>query len=351
MLGAPALDGRGRAYVVVGAQLLMFEPQQTQPSWGYAVGGSIVGSPVYGVDGMVRVHSTDGHLHLVNELGERALAPVAVGPPLAHATPLVDGQSRTWIARSEGGLICVGADGTMARRPYYRSRRRFDCTGLILGDMLYAGTDDHYVRAIDLSGEEGENRWEDSAAKGRTGCPISAALAVSNEREILAISQDDHLYAFQRDGELAWKVALPGQVLGAPVVTREGLVLVGVSQAPRGQVARGALLAIDSATRTVRWQYQAGAPVESTPVIGDDDTIYFGDNSGTIHAVNAAGQQIWQEPVGVPVRSAGAILGPGIVMFGLDDGSLVALECSSTALASRGWPCLLGTATHAHQER
>ena len=79
-------------------------------------------------------------------------------------------------------------------------------------------------------------------------------------------------------------------------------------------------------------------------MIGDDDLVYFGDNSGTIHAVATThgvvpgGSAVWTAQVEAAVRSAGTILAPKRLAFGLDDDTLVVLECSSAGLAAEGWP-------------
>jgi outer membrane protein assembly factor BamB len=325
----------------MGASLVMFTHGDAAPQWTYLTGGPIPRSPVIGPDGLVRVHSTDGFLHIVKSDGSRACDPAAVGAPLGWATPLVDEQNRTWIALADGGLTFVEADGKPSGKPVYRTRRRFDCTGVILGDLLYIGSEDHFVHAIPLTAQRGENRWQ-GASLGRTGCAISAPLAVSRKQELLVVSQDDHLHAFGRDGTQSWSFPLPGQVLGSALVTGDDTIILGVSQTPRNQSARGLLLAIDGQTRRIRWQFAADEPIEGTPVIGDDGVVYCGDNAGVVYAVNRQGQLLWRANVGAPVRSAGTILSPGLVAFGAEDGSLVALKCSSQDLDDQGWPQLLG---------
>ena len=131
---------------------------------------------------------------------------------------------------------------------------------------------------------------------------------------------------------------MQGQILGSPVADRNGHIYLGLSQAPRGVEPRGALVCIDGNSHKVRWEYRTAAPVESTPVIGDDDLIYFGDNAGVIHAVDFSGKGQWTADVGSPVRSAGTFLAPHRLAFGLDNDSLVVLECSSGGLAAEGWP-------------
>ena len=103
---------------------------------------------------------------------------------------------------------------------------------------------------------------------------------------------------------------LPGQLLGSPVVDRHGHVYVGVSQAERGQPLKGFLVCVDGNSHKVRWQYPAAGPIESTPVIGDDDMLYFGDNSGKIHALDDRGTAQWTAQVESAVRSPGTIVAP-----------------------------------------
>ena len=101
---------------------------------------------------------------------------------------------------------------------------------------------------------------------------------------------------------------------------------------------RGVLACLDGNSHKVRWEYRTDAPVESTPVIGDDDLIYFGDNAGVVHAVDFSGKGQWTADVGSPVRSAGTFLAPHRLAFGLDNDSLVVLDCSSGGLPRKAGP-------------
>ena len=91
-------------------------------------------------------------------------------------------------------------------------------------------------------------------------------------------------------------------MLGSPVLDRYGHIYAGVSQFPRGYEPRGLLVCLDGNSHKIRWEYRAAGAVESTPVIGDDDVIYFGDNAGEIHAVDLLGNGLWTAQVGSPVR-------------------------------------------------
>jgi outer membrane protein assembly factor BamB len=134
---------------------------------------------------------------------------------------------------------------------------------------------------------------------------------------------------------------MPGQMLGSPVIDREGRVYVGVGQLQRGQAPRGMLICVDGNSHNICWQCTAAGPVESTPVIGDDHLVYFGDDTGLVHAVDCSGNVQWTAQLESPVRSAGTILAPGRLAFGLDNETLAVLRCSSGGLAEGGWPKIL----------
>ena len=126
------------------------------------------------------------------------------------------------------------------------------------------------------------------------------------------------------------EVHLRGQMLGSPVVAPCGDILVGISLLQAGQESQGKLVCVDARTHQVRWQYQADGCVESTPVVDENGTLYFGDNAGYVHAVDAQGKCLWQTNVGSPVRSTGVLHGDDHVVFGQDDGRLVSLARAKT---------------------
>lgn len=334
----PAVDAEGRVFVSIQNRLVMFDARAQSPQWEYVTAASLPRSPALGSDGLVRVHSSDGYLHVVDAGGRPAHAPVEIGEPLGWASPLVDEHGNTWICASAGGLVKIQPDGQRDARPFFRTRRRFDCTGLIYGDVLYVGCEDHFVYAISLVKEHGENAWAVSPELGRTGCSINNALALKAGPELLAASHDDFLHAFSLDGRSLWATALGGQLLGAPVVDNDGTVFAGVSQNRRNQPTRGALIAVDKTSHQIKWQFVVDCGIESTPVIGDDGILYFGDNNGSIHAVDIHGKPVWTSQFAAPVRSPGTIIGPGLVAFGLDSGELVVLNCSSQRVRAGGWP-------------
>jgi len=224
-------------------------------------------------------------------------------------------------------------------KAFFRTRTKFDCTPLIYQGVLYVGGEDGFVYAIKITGFQSKNLWDHMSGRGQTEWFINSAPALSPGKSLVVAARDEHLYGFDFDGAEQWRLHIRGQMLGSPVVSPQGDTYVGVSL-EKGGSSRGAgkLICVGAASHRMRWEYSAGGNVESTPVVGDDGVVYFGDNSGLIHAVSPEGKSLWKTDVGAPVRSAGNIVAPGRLVFGLDDGALVGLACSSQGIASGGWP-------------
>ncbi len=343
----PAVDQAGRVYFAIADKVFAFDNNEGdfQYVWDYETGGRILGSPVVGSDGSIRIHSEDGHLHIMSKDKKRVGTPVQVGEPLGWATPLVDSQNTTWICGYHGGLSKVEAIGDAAPTLYFRGKQRFDCTGLIHGGLLYVGAENACVYAIPLGESRGQNVWNHLNEEGRTGWFINSSLALASGPTIVVASRDDRLYGFQLDGKERWSVEPNGQMLGSPIVDADDSVYVGLSVSEGREKPRGALVRIDGMSHKVRWRFETDSPVESTPVLGDDGTVYFGDNDGFIHAVDRDGKQVWTKQVAAGVRSSGTILAGGRVVFGLENGQFVALKCESQSLRAGAWAKYLGNAS------
>lgn len=77
------------------------------------------------------------------------------------------------------------------------------------------------------------------------------------------------------------------------------------------------------------WQYSAGARVTTTPALGADGTLYFGDDGGDIHALNPDGTLKWRRDGVNRVRSSIAIGSPsagGYLYYGSGDRTVYALS-------------------------
>ena len=340
----PAIDEQGRIYLASGPRLVALESKAdcAQVLWEYKTGEPIPGSPAIGRDGKIHVHSSDGLLHCLTDNGDPAWTPAEVGQPLGWSSPVVDDDGNTWICGYQGGLLQVDARGQTKKTPYFRSRQKLDSTPVIRDQRLYVGAEDGFVYCIALDGACGRNVWDHVADRGKTEWFINSSPALVGPTLYVA-GRDEFLYAFDLEGREQWKLHLRGQMLASPVVDAEGNVFVGVSLLRRGEFDEGKLVKVNGTTHRVEWECGGAGSVESTPVLGDDGVVYFGDNAGLVLAVDPTGEQLWAAETGSPVRTAGTITKDGHVLFGNEEGSLCCLKTSSKALASGGAPKYMGT--------
>lgn len=341
MRHAPVVDASGQIYLCRQGRLVALAETDgsVRVVWEYVVGSYVPGPVVLAPNGTLRLHAADGHLHAVTAAGKQAFAPVHVGEPLGWAAPIVDPSGSTWISAYDGGLVRVTAEGNASPQQFFRWRQKLDSAGVVLDGVLYIGSEDGYLLAVPLAADQGANRWNQAIDQGYTGGCLNSSPAVADDGRLLVVAaRDGTLFGFTPAGATAWTTRLPGQLLASPVIDCHGNIYVGVSQFPRGQKGRGGLVCVDGNSHQIRWHYEAAGAVESTPAIGDDDLVYFGDNAGTLHAVDFHGNAVWTATVEAPVRSATAILGPERVAFGLDDDTLVVLRCASQGLSPKGWP-------------
>ena len=220
---------------------------------------------------------------------------------------------------------------------YFRSRSRFDCAGVLADGLLFLGSEDGYVFAIDTRGPRGENRWKHLEGQGHTGWFVNAGLAMGTRGSIVAAAGDEHVYGFAPDGKPLWKTRVPGQMLGVPVDGSAWPSLRGHYPLAAWAAAHGpdGFPGRQFASRAVGICGPPGA-VESTPVLGSDGLLYFGDNAGVIHALDCRGQPQWTAKVETAVRSALTLVAPQRLACGLDNGTVVVLRCTADRLADRG---------------
>ena len=82
----------------------------------------------------------------------------------------------------------------------------------------------------------------------------------------------------------------------------------------------------------LKWRYQTGGAVSSSPAIGSDCTIYVGSNDGYLYALynNPINPLKWRYQIGAQVNSSPAIGFDGTVFVGSTDGYLYAINPGGT---------------------
>ena len=213
----------------------------------------------------------------------------------------------------------------------FETGNRVYSTPLVQGNMVYAGSGDHHIYALDRN--NGAVIW-----KFVTGGAVHSSPSIHNDL-VYAGSDDGNLYALDRKtGELAWKFASGGEKMydlwdyyrSSPVV-EDGLVYWGSGD--------GHVYALEAATGSLVWKYQTGDIVHASPVV-KNDTVYIGSFDGFFYALNAEnGELVWKfNTVGAQYFPKGevqkaALVDNDAVYFGTRDYNMYALD----AKTGRGW--------------
>jgi hypothetical protein len=134
-------------------------------------------------------------------------------------------------------------------------------------------------------------------------------------------SGDGGLYALNPNGTLKWYYQTGDWIDSSPAIGADGTVYVGSGDHN--------LYALNP-NGTLKWLYQTGASVESSPAIGADGTVYVGSENGGLYALNPNGTLKWSFQTGDWIYSSPAISADGMVYVGSENGGLYALNPNGT---------------------
>ena len=149
--------------------------------------------------------------------------------------------------------------------------------------VAYVATSDNLLLALDP--ESGDEIWRFEAQFSIWAQPTF------HEGTLFVASMDRHVYAINAsDGTEQWSTELTGAMSAQPVLNpAENLVYAANYD--------GAVHALSMDDGSEQWAVEATDWIWSAPAL-DNGTLYFGDSSGNIFAVDAAnGDVIWQEGV------------------------------------------------------
>lgn len=179
--------------------------------------------------------------------------------------------------------------------------------------------------------DENELRKPGTIAWRTTGYngEVRGSVAVGFNNDIYVGSTSDTLYAFAGDGRLKWKYATRGPIRSAPIVGNNEDVFVTSED--------GRLYGFDSDGHPLWTAYNTGAALRSSPTLGVEGAVYFGDTDGRVHAVSSFnGQPItgnWPANVSLEAIVAPPVLSQDRTLFiAAGDGHIYALAPDGSTL-------------------
>ncbi|MBN1772995.1 MAG: PQQ-like beta-propeller repeat protein [Deltaproteobacteria bacterium] len=298
--------------------------------WSFPTGKGIFSSPVVAGDGTVYVGSADRTFYALRPDGTQRWS-FATGE-IIDSSALLDDAGRVIFGSGDGRLYALdAADG--------RELWRFEADDPSVNDAfinwfegnvavgpngdLYAPNDNFFVYALDRT--TGAVRWRlelpDQTWSLAAVDPDSGRLYFGNNNLLRMLG--DNLWAMEPDGTVAWTHATDGTIAASPLLTADGLLVVGGFD--------GYLRAYDAATGTERWTFAARDHLYASPAQLADGTLVQPAADGTVYALDPAdGSPRWAFDAREPIRSSPAVDGDGRIWFGAGDGRLYALNPDGT---------------------
>jgi len=259
-------------------------------------GRNIHTCPAIGADGLLRVATNSGKLHIVGTDPLTEAAPAyeyasMQAEEYAHSSAVISQDGTCFLGSPTGDLQAVTPQGSSAWDvPFRSSGYVYGAPAIGSDGTVYFGSFDHNLYAINPDGtEKWRQQWgsrlKSSPAVGRDG-----TVYVGTWQEQAGDGQGG-LIAVNPDGTLKWHFQTDGPVITSPVVLSNGAIVFG--RCGSGDTAR-TLFAVndDGGTWSPRWQVTLDNTVYADPVVGPNGLIYVWDSGGTMYAIREVGAHL-----------------------------------------------------------
>ena len=189
----------------------------------------------------------------------------------------------------------------------------YKITPTLVDGVLYVASSDGEVAAI--SAADGDRLWRVELER-----PLSGGVGYHDRSLYLGGADGSVLQLSADDGVVEWEAAVSGEVLAAPAVSDDWVIV---------QTYDGKLLGFQPGADEPAWTFTSDVPVltlrgTSTPIlVGDNAIAGFGDGKVVAVDVNS-GNVSWESRIGVPQGSSeidrivdidGAMTQQGIELF------------------------------------
>ena len=315
--------------------------------WKYATGGNIESSPVVGKDDSIYFVSADDNLYaLTNEGARKWVYRLPCG---------FNSASKNGIALNDDGSIIVVSGGLLLK--ISEESQLIWSTDLSItvetedGEIITRFFNPKAGPIIDVSGiyiagssfivaynQEGERQWYHD---DQSMYVSYNSMTLTEGNNLLLGASDNNLYSYSNSGEFLWQFTSGGRIESSPVTGPDGTIYFGSGD--------NKLYAIDQDGYYL-WEYLVDNDIECSPVIGADSVIYFtvhGSTEEGVYALNPDGSFRWNyrfegNSYGSPsLTNDGTLIVPlGYVSYSSMHGNILALETSSSGLATSVWPTL-----------
>lgn len=262
-------------------------PSQTPGTlrWNVSTHGHVISSPAIAEDGTIYVGAGSSDLDASNLGWLYSISPggttnwVLPFPGAVRSSPAIGSDGRIYVGCMNGDFIIASATGQYSTVPLGGGILSSPAIGA--DGTIYVGALSNYFNKIYSLRPDGSMNWVFSMGAISVpypggGSEQNSSPAIGPDRTIYVGSIDGNLYSISPTGQTNWTFPLAtsaGGTFCSPSIDSDGTIYIG---------AQDGILRALTPQGSERWEFSKGAfsPIESSPAIGPDGSIYFGCVSG-----------------------------------------------------------------------
>jgi outer membrane protein assembly factor BamB len=245
-------------------------------------------------------------------------------------SPSISSDGRVYVGSDDSNLYSLSSSGGMLwsyKLGYYV----ISSPALGSDGRIYIGSEDNAFYCLSTDGTLG---WS-----YRTGAMILPSTVIDSDFHLITASRDYNIYSFSSDASLNWSYSTADQIESSPVVDSDNNVYIGSGRnlppdlSPDNNVSLdNNLYALDS-NGELKWSYETGDRIRSSPAIAADGAVYVGSYDSRFYKCDPAGSLIWSYRTGSGITwSSPAIATDGTVYVGSTDNYFYALNSNGSLI-------------------
>ncbi|MEJ2746695.1 MAG: PQQ-binding-like beta-propeller repeat protein [Anaerolineae bacterium] len=304
---------------------------QGDSPWFLQTGKGIFSTPIIDAHGVIYVGSADHNFYAINSdgsekwrfrTGEMIDSAGALPADTSETVLVPSGDGYLYKLSTDDGQQIWKFDARVSPRMSYNNW--FEANVVIGPDgTIYAGNTNFNYYAIT---PDGQLKWT-----YETGSNAWSAAAIGPDNTIYWGSCDTFCHAVTPEGKRKWKRRTLGFISASAAIGLDSTIYIGSFDSY--------FYALDPHTGKTRWKYKTNDHIYSSAALLEDGretkSIIFGSTDGILYALNSQGKLQWQYDTGAPIRSSPVIgRAPAgetgqIVYFGNGDGKVYALNAQT----------------------
>jgi len=341
IISSPSLADDGTIYYA-GVFCLHAINKDGTEKWSFKTCENSIGaSTTIADDGTIYLGSYDQSMYAINPDGTKKWSYYT--PAEIHVTPALgkDGVLYFGNGSNNESLYALNSDGTLK---WKASVGRIASSPAIGKDnTIYVMTGDgNFACGLNAVNADGSIKWYfpfSSKCWTISVSPENSSPAIDSKGTIY-IGNGNNLYAINPNGTLRWIYETGGHISSSPVINSDNTIFFGSEDKY--------FFAINSVDGSLKWHFLTEEIINSTPIIGSDGIIYV-VSGGVLYAFNADGSLRWTYEVTDDWvdddLSSPVIDNNGTLYIGIKE-RFIALNVNSKGIAQAPWPMFCRNQKH-----